>query len=562
MAIPFLNHLDLRHVSELQNALLHKTTSGSASNVEGKIIYDTGSNTIKYYNGSSWISLTGDTNTFRTVQADGSSIGATETLNLIGGTNITLSESGGAITINAGASTTVGKTSGSQRSGEIELIAGSNVTITEDGTTGHFTFAATDTQPLTTEAVQDIVGAMFSGNTETRITATYQDGDGTIDLVADNMNYTHPTHDGDDISIDTSGAQVIDTLVVTTNTLGHVTDASATTRNLTLANLGYTGATDANNYSLDLTKLNAVTSAMTESDTLTFGDSGEDTQVTIKGNLTVTGTQTVNNVVTVSTSNGVQFEGTAADGNDATLVSVVAGSDKTYTLPNITGYIPILTNDPGTTAVSATVAELNQLDGVTVGGTSAGDIVTINGSQTLTNKTISASQVTQISNLTATEGAQLENINSVTISNTQWGYVGALNQGLTTTSDVAFNSLDIEGNVDINGTLEADVITVNGTALNTVIDNRTLAREFKGNFPSSASSAGDTITITHNLGTRDVVVQFYANVADITGNGSDDVDQYEEIKLSNTRATTNTITVTPIVALAANAIRVLIKEID
>jgi hypothetical protein len=34
-----------------------------------------------------------------------------------------------------------------------------------------------------TEAVQDIVGAMFSSNTETDITATYEDGDGTIDLV-------------------------------------------------------------------------------------------------------------------------------------------------------------------------------------------------------------------------------------------------------------------------------------------------------------------------------------------------------------------------------------------
>jgi hypothetical protein len=34
-----------------------------------------------------------------------------------------------------------------------------------------------------TEAIQDIVGAMFSSNTETDITATYEDGDGTIDLV-------------------------------------------------------------------------------------------------------------------------------------------------------------------------------------------------------------------------------------------------------------------------------------------------------------------------------------------------------------------------------------------
>ncbi len=37
---------------------------------------------------------------------------------------------------------------------------------------------------LTTEQVQDIVGAMFTGNTETNITATYQDSDGTIDLIA------------------------------------------------------------------------------------------------------------------------------------------------------------------------------------------------------------------------------------------------------------------------------------------------------------------------------------------------------------------------------------------
>lgn len=44
-----------------------------------------------------------------------------------------------------------------------------------------------DTAALTTEQVQDIVGAMFTGNTETRVAATYEDGDGTIDLVVDDM---------------------------------------------------------------------------------------------------------------------------------------------------------------------------------------------------------------------------------------------------------------------------------------------------------------------------------------------------------------------------------------
>ena len=41
---------------------------------------------------------------------------------------------------------------------------------------------------LTTEEVQDIAGGMFSSNTETGITATYQDSDGTVDLVVGTLN--------------------------------------------------------------------------------------------------------------------------------------------------------------------------------------------------------------------------------------------------------------------------------------------------------------------------------------------------------------------------------------
>ena len=40
----------------------------------------------------------------------------------------------------------------------------------------------------TSEEIQDIAGAMFTSNTETGITATYQDGDGTIDLVVGTLN--------------------------------------------------------------------------------------------------------------------------------------------------------------------------------------------------------------------------------------------------------------------------------------------------------------------------------------------------------------------------------------
>ena len=44
------------------------------------------------------------------------------------------------------------------------------------------------TATLTNEEVQDIVGGMLTGNTETGITVTYQDGDGTIDFVVGTLN--------------------------------------------------------------------------------------------------------------------------------------------------------------------------------------------------------------------------------------------------------------------------------------------------------------------------------------------------------------------------------------
>ena len=305
---------------------------------------------------------------------------------------------------------------------------------------------------------------------------------------------------------------------------------------------------------------------MTGSDTLTFGDSGDDTQVTIKGNLTVIGTTTTNNVETVSTSNGVQFEGTAADGHDAILKSVVASSDKTYTLPNITGHIPILTNDPGTTAISATATELNYVDGVTSA---------IQGQ--IDGKEPASAKLTELATMaqnTANALADLTDGEVLKIDGTTAGTVVASKavvvdsnkdvtgfRNITLTGELDAGSLDISGNADIDGTLEADAITVNGTALNTVIDGRIDATEFKDNFPGTATAAGATTDISHSLNTRDVIVQFYANVADITGNGSSDVSQYQRVELDYIMHDANTIKVTPLVALAADSLRVLVKAI-
>ena len=85
------------------------------------------------------------------------------------------------------------------------ILGGEGMNVTHSGTTitvagedastsnkGVASFLSTDFSvssgevSIQAERIQDIAGGMFAGNTETLITATYQDSDGTIDLVVDN----------------------------------------------------------------------------------------------------------------------------------------------------------------------------------------------------------------------------------------------------------------------------------------------------------------------------------------------------------------------------------------
>ena len=109
------------------------------------------------------------------------------------------------------------------------LVAGSNVTLTTNAGTDTVTIASTDTNTTysvgdggltqnnftdalktkldgieasatadqTNEEIQDIVGAMVSGNTESGITVTYQDSDGTLDFSVASQtdnNFTDADH--------------------------------------------------------------------------------------------------------------------------------------------------------------------------------------------------------------------------------------------------------------------------------------------------------------------------------------------------------------------------------
>ncbi len=103
---------------------------------------------------------------------------------------------------------------------------------------------------------------------------------------------------------------------------------------------------------------------------------------TITGNLSVGGTTTVVNTVTMNAANAVVFEGATADAHETTLTIVDPTADRTINLPNQSGTIPVLAA-ASNTAITSTPAELNILDGVTstatelnlIDGSSAGTIV-------------------------------------------------------------------------------------------------------------------------------------------------------------------------------------------
>jgi len=109
--------------------------------------------------------------------------------------------------------------------------------------------------------------------------------------------------------------------------------------------------------SADVTDMGNVRSALNNamtSNTLTIGDGS--TTTTFPGDIIVTGTTTTNNVETVSTSNGVVFEGSSADDNEVTLIAGTVSADRTITLPNATGTVA-LTSDIPTSNSSLTNGE-------------------------------------------------------------------------------------------------------------------------------------------------------------------------------------------------------------
>ena len=329
MAIPILNHLDFRYTAEAQNLILHKTTESSATNTEGAIIYDTGTDTIKYRTASAWVSLS---RSGITVTAGGNTLADGETLAFTNGTGLTWSESGGAVT------------------GNVDL---EGTELVSTGETGGSKFLREDGDG--TWSWQEVPSASGANTALTSIFNTslkvgYGNAHANIDFSTDN-----------EINFDIDGTAQVKlqdgALVPVADN-----DIDLGTSSLEFKDAYFDGTVTSDAFAGPLT-----------------------------GSLTIGG-HLVDDIDIGSEFNDV----------DDHLMSSGAIKEK------IEGY----------------------------------SYITASSSDTLTHKTIAATQVTEISNLSADEGAQLENIDSVTISNTQWSYLGAASGAITNTDiNVNVNNL-------------------------------------------------------------------------------------------------------------------------
>ena len=151
--------------------------------------------------------------------------------------------------------------------------------------------------------------------------------------------------------------------------------------------------------------------------------------------LTVAGTTTTVDTVTMQAANAITFEGATADAHETTLTIVDPTADRTINMPNQSGTLAVLAA-ASNTAITSTPEELNILDGATV---VVGEVNALDLGATGTGTAIASKAV-------ILDGSK--------------DYTGIRN--LTITGELDAATLDISGAIDVEGTANLDVVDIDG----------------------------------------------------------------------------------------------------
>jgi hypothetical protein len=199
-------------------------------------------------------------------------------------------------------------------------------------------------------AITSATETVTNSDTITRVGTSGNETTGTITLVA-----------GGATTISQSGGSItISSTDTNTDTNNYLTGASFSTSNgvLTLTRQGLGDITvDLDGRFTDNGYADALNQHLRTSDSPSFAG------MTINGNLTVTGTTVTDQVEVVSTSNGILFEGSAADAYEGLLLAGTLTADRTYTLPNATGTVALTSDIPTVNNATLTVQGTGALGG-------------------------------------------------------------------------------------------------------------------------------------------------------------------------------------------------------
>ena len=377
----------------------------------------------------------------------------TETLSIVGGEGINTSATGTTIT-----------------------VAGEEAT---DSNKGVAAFNATDftvssgTVTVNAERIQDIAGAMMTGNTESGITVAYEDGDGTIDFTVGTLNQ---------------------------NTTG---SAATLTTARTIHGVSFDGSAN-----IDLTEVvqdtvGAMVGSNTETGISVTYEDGDGTLDFVVGTLnqdTTGNAATATALETARTIHGVSFDGTGNIDLTEVVQDTVGAMFSSNTETGITvGYedgdgtidLAVGTLNQNTTGSAATLTTART---IALSGDVAGS-VTFDGSANATiSTTVQANSVALGTDTTGNYMTEIAGGTGVSVSHTAGeGSTATLSigQAVATNSDVTFadiaaTDLTLSGNLTVNGT------TTTASSTNTVIAD-TLIELGNGTSGTPANDSGFVI---------------------------------------------------------------------
>jgi hypothetical protein len=508
MAIKFLHDLDLSG-QELKNVKMH-VTSTEPTAAAGAFYYDSGTHKLKYYSAESgntgFKTLSTDTSDDNTIYStsvvDSSGIflrltgvpttgnNTTDDVEFAGAGTVSVSRSTDSkITITGSAASAASTTAGgvlklfsdtvqSEDAQEVTTTNGRTYGLQVDANgKGVINVPWTDTHQLSTEEVQDIAGAFVAtGGTKTGITVTYDDANNNMDFVVASQTANDFTN-------------ILKTKLDNI-TAGATPTNTANVKSALNASFGGAG---------------------------TIGDSSD--TFTIPGNLIVSGTQTVQNeTVQVVENNTIQFEGTTADAHEVKLTAANAtSSDKTITLPDLSGHVALLANAAGGT-ISATPAEINKIDGFT------GDHNDLNYAKDLRATGVTSTEFDYLDGVSSNIQTQLNGLQASGTYNTQIG----------TDTDLDTSDVDVVDQINVTdgvissmskrtlptaaaGTFGVTKLAnateaIAGVEASKVLTPDTLAaRSVHSTIDVSNSNfiSGKKAAIVHDLGTEDIIVEMF-----------------------------------------------------